>query len=195
MVIIIVLSFYLAVQEDGVGKFIRIITPYKHEKYMVGLWKRSQVKIGRWMQGQLMLSSIVGILVYLGLTLIGVEHALLLAVLAGAFELIPLFGAIMAAIPALFIAFIGGGMPTLMIVAIFYIIVQQFENHIIHPLIVRKVVGIPPIISIIALIVGGKLAGFLGILIAVPIAAIMMELLADYEAGKSARISAQEQVS
>jgi predicted PurR-regulated permease PerM len=195
LVLIIVLSFYLAVQDDGVGKFLRIITPYKQEKYIIGLWKRSQYKIGLWMQGQLLSSTIIATLVYFGLLALGVDHALLLAVLAGAFELIPIFGPIMAAIPALFVAFVSGGTPLLILVAGFYLIIQQFENNLIYPLVVKKLVGVPPTVSIIALVLGGKLAGFLGVIIAVPVAAILMELLSDFEAEKTAKISSENIIS
>lgn len=183
-ILIIVLSFYLAVQEDGVGKFLRIIAPLKHEPYIISLWKRAKEKIGLWMQGQLLLAIIVAVLVYLGLTLIGVRHALLLAVVAGLFELIPLFGAFLAAAPAIAVAFMDSGLTIALVVAGLYIIIQQFESQLIYPLVVKKVVGVPPIISIIALIVGAKLAGFLGIILSVPVATVLMELLNDYEKRK-----------
>lgn len=187
LVLIVVLSFYLAVQEDGVGKFLRIITPWPQEKYVVSLWKRSQAKIGLWMQGQVLLAAIIMVLVYLGLLLSGVEHALLLAVAAGVFEIIPLFGPIIAAIPAVLVAFVGGGMSKALLVAGLFLIIQQFENQLIYPLVVKKVVGVPPMVSIIALLVGAELAGFLGILIAVPMAAIVMELLSDWEKDKDVK--------
>ena len=184
MLLIIVLSFYLAVQDDGVGKFLKVIVPLRYEEYVVGLWRRSQNKIGRWMQGQLMLGVVVAVMVYIGLVIVGVPNALLLAVLAGIFELIPLFGPIISAIPAIFVAYGSlGGTPAI-IVAGMYLLIQQLENHVIYPLVVKKVVGVPPMVSIVALIIGGKLAGFLGILIAVPMAAIVMELLEDLEQKK-----------
>ncbi|KND48472.1 MAG: hypothetical protein AB200_01940 [Parcubacteria bacterium C7867-005] len=186
-IIIIILSFYLAVQEDGVGKFLRIVTPWKQEKYIVNLWKRSQAKIGLWMQGQMMLAVIITILVYLGLLLIGVQHALLLAVFAGILEIIPLFGPIVAAIPAVLIGFSGGGMTEALVVTGLFVIIQQFENHLIYPLVVKKVVGVPPMVSILALLVGGYLGGFLGLLISVPVATILMELLSDFETEKMSR--------
>ncbi len=80
--LILVISFYLAVQEDGISKFLKIVTPLKHEQYVVSLWRRSQTKIGLWMQGQLLSSALVMALVYIGLLRVGVPHALLLAVLA-----------------------------------------------------------------------------------------------------------------
>ncbi|MBI2086837.1 MAG: AI-2E family transporter [Candidatus Zambryskibacteria bacterium] len=191
-VLIVVLSFYLAVQDDGVGKFLKIITPINHEPYVIGLWKRSQRKIGLWLQGQLLLGVLVAILVYLGLLIIGVEHALLLAVLAGILELIPLFGPVLAAIPAVFVAYASLGMSSALIVALLYVLIQQLENHILYPMVVKKVVGMPPMVSIIALVVGGQLAGFLGILVAVPVAAVVMELLSDIEEKKIAKLSAAQ---
>ena len=188
-VLILVLSFYLVVQEDGISKFLKMIVPLKHESRVVSLWKRSQTKIGLWMQGQLLSSVIVMLMVYIGLLIIGVPHALLLAVLAGIFELIPLFGATIAAIPALFVAYVAGGMTELLIVAGLYVVIQQVEGNIIYPLVVKKMVGIPPMVSILALVIGGTLAGFLGILVSVPVAAAIMEWLSDFEESKKVESS------
>ena len=180
-IIIIVLSFYLAVQEGGVEKFLKIITPPRNEAYIVDLWKRSQKKIGYWMQGQLLLGVLVGVLVYLGLMILGVNNALILAVFAGCFEIIPLFGPIIAAIPAILTAFTGSGLTLALLVLGLFIIIQQFENHLIYPLVVKKVVGISPILVIIALIIGAKLAGFLGIILSAPITAVLMEFIDDLQ--------------
>jgi len=183
-ILIIVISFYLSVQEKGIHNFLRIVTPYKNEKYVIGLWDRSQKKIGRWMQGQLILAVIVGILVFLGLTVLGVKNALLLAILAATFEIIPLFGPVLSSIPAIAIAFVDGGITLSLMVIGLYVIIQQFENHLIYPLVVKKVVGVPPLIVIIALVIGAKLAGFIGILLSVPIAAILMEYANDLDERK-----------
>lgn len=177
-VFVVVLSFYFAVQENGIAHFLRIITPQEHEAYVINLWARSQQKIGKWMQGQLLLGLLVGVLVYLGLTLLGVRYALILALLAAIFELIPIFGPLLAAIPGVLFAFIQT--PLLAVWAVLlYVIVQQMENHLIYPLVVRKAVGVPPLLVIIALLVGGKLAGFMGFLLAVPVAAAILEYVND----------------
>lgn len=183
-VLIIVISFYLAVQEDGVASFLRVVTPVKHEKYIIDLWKRSQRKIGLWMQGQLLLGVIVGVLTFLGLSILGVDNALLLALLAACFELIPIFGPILAAIPAVGVALIQDGFSLGVLTLGLYLVIQQFENHLIHPLVVKKIIGIPSLLAILALIVGAQLAGFLGMIIAVPVAAALMEFLADVEKSK-----------
>jgi predicted PurR-regulated permease PerM len=183
-VLIIVLSFYLTVQEGGVERFLKIITPVKNENYVIDLWKRSQRKIGYWMQGQLLLGIVVGVLVYLGLMILGVQNALILAVLAGVLEIIPYFGPILSAIPAILFGFAGGGATTGFLVLGLFIIIQQFENHLIYPSVVKKVVGVSPIIVILALIIGAKLAGFLGILLSVPVTSAFMEFIDDLQKDK-----------
>jgi len=187
--LVIVFSFYLSVQETGVDDFLRVVTPTSKEAYVLGLWKRSQEKIGKWMQGQVVLGLIVGVLLYLGLTILGVPNALLLAVLAAVFELIPVFGQILAAIPALIIAFSDGGITAALLVLGLYLIVQQFEAHLIYPVVVKKVVGVPPLLVILALLIGAKLAGFLGILLSVPMAAALQEFVADIDRRKIAALA------
>jgi predicted PurR-regulated permease PerM len=187
LILIVVLSFYFAVQEDGVATFLKIVLPIRHEEYILNLWQRSRHKIGRWLQGQLLLGLLIGILVYLGLTILGMPNALLLALFAAAFEIIPVFGPILSAIPSTLVALTESG-PTLALLVIgFYIIIHQFENQLIYPLVVKKIVGIPPILVILALIIGFKLAGVLGIILSVPISAVLVEILDDVQKDKRAR--------
>ncbi len=184
-VLIVVLSFYFSAQERGIENFLRLISPVKSRGYVVDLWKRSQAKIGLWFQGQLLLGLLVGVLTFLGLTILGIPSALFLATIMMMFEIIPVFGPILAAVPGVAIAFTEGmrfvdpGLTAALFVGLFYFIIQQFESHLIYPLVVRKVIGIPPVLVILALVVGAKVAGFLGILLSVPVTAILMEFLND----------------
>lgn len=180
-VLIFVLSFYLAIREDGVDDFLRVVTPVKRHEYIVNLWKRSRRKIGLWLQGQVILGLIVGVLVYITLTIVGIPYALALALLAVVFEIIPVFGPIMASVPAILIAFTERGLGIGILVAGLYLAIQQLENHIFYPLVTKRVVGVNPIVVILALLVGAKLAGVLGALVAVPLVAAMMEYVNDIE--------------
>lgn len=189
--LIVVFSFYFSVQETGVDDFLRVVTPVKEQAYVLHLWKRSQDKIGKWMQGQLILGVIVGVLLYLGLTILGVPYALLLAVLAGVFELIPVFGQILAAIPAVAVAFGAGGATEGFLVIGLYVLVQQFEAHLIYPVVVKKVVGIPPLMVILSLLIGYQLFGFLGVLLSVPIAAAIQEFVSDVDRQKTRAMAQQ----
>ena len=183
-ILIVVLSFYLSVQEDGVGNFLRVITPDYYENYVLDLWRRSEKKIGLWLQGQLLLGVIIGILTFLGLSILGVKGALFLSLIAMVLELIPIFGIILAIIPAFAVALSDGGATLGFLVIGLYVIIQQFENHLIYPLVVRKIVGIPPILVILTLIIGLKLAGFIGVILSIPAAAILIEILNDIEKKK-----------
>lgn len=183
-ILIVVLSFYFAMQDGGIENFLKIVIPFGNESYAIDLWDRSKKKIGKWMQGQLLLGVLIFVLVYLGLTIFGVPYAMSLALIAGIFEIIPIFGPIMSAIPGVVVAFTVGDASLALIVAGFYLLVQQFESHLIYPLVVRKVVGVPPILVILSLIIGWELAGFLGILISVPVAAALMEVIEDIERKK-----------
>lgn len=191
-ILIVVFSFYFAVVETGVDDFLRVVTPKPQKHYVLGLWKRAQDKIGLWMQGQLLLAVIMGVLVFLGLTILGIKHALVLAVIAALFEIIPVFGPTLAAVPAITIAFVDGGATMGLLTVGLYVIAQQFENHLIYPLVVTRVVGVPPLLVILALICGAELAGFLGIILSVPIAATIQELARDLESGRLAKAAAGE---
>lgn len=192
LILIVVLSFYLAVQEEGVADFLRIITPIRHHVYVADLWRRSQRKIAYWLQGQLLLGVVVGVLVYLVLMVVGIPHALILALLAAVFEIIPVFGPIISSVPAILIAFADGGIGTGVLLIGLYIIIYQFESQLFYPLVVKKIVGISPIVVILALVIGAKLAGILGALIAVPISAALMEYVNDVERTKKEELAARQ---
>lgn len=183
-VLIIVFSFYFTVAETGIDDFLRVIVPKRHQAYALDLWFRSRHKIGLWMQGQLVLAALIGVMVYLSLTILGIRHALLLAVFAAVFELIPVFGPTISAVPAVLIGFADGGVTMGIFIIALYIIIQQFENHLIYPIVVTRVVGVPPLLVILGLIVGAKLAGFLGIVLSVPMAAVLQELVRDMMHGR-----------
>jgi predicted PurR-regulated permease PerM len=190
-ILIVVFSFYFSVQETGVDDFLRVVAPIEQQAYVLHLWRRSQNKIGKWMQGQLVLALIVGILLYLGLLILDVQHALILAILAGVFELIPVFGQILAMIPAVAIGLVTGGVTEAFLIAGLYIIVQQFEAHLIYPVVVKKVVGVPPLLVILSLLIGFKLVGFLGVLLSVPIAGAIQEYVADIDRDKKRALAKQ----
>lgn len=191
LILVIVMSFYLSIQAKGIQIFLRIITPVKHERYVIDLWVRTQRKIGLWFQGQLVLGAAMAAITFLGLSLLGVQYAFLIAVLTGIAELIP-FGVIFAAIPAVLFAVIGGGVLLGFKVLIFYIIVQQLENYVLGPAIVKRVVGIPPLIVLVAFLIGIKLAGFWGALLAIPVAVFVLEYLGDIEKSKYVTLTEKE---
>ncbi len=178
IVIIFILSFYLAIEEKGIRKFIKAVTPKAKESYAISLWERGEKKLSHWLGAQLLLGFVVGLMTFIGLTILHVPYALALSMLAGLFELIPTVGPILSAIPAVMIAFIKSPVLALLTVAL-YIIVQQLENNLLVPKIMQKTVGLNPVVTILALLTGVKLAGFTGMILAIPIAMLINEFSSD----------------
>lgn len=181
--LIVLISFYLSIQERGIEKFLRIIIPLEHEEYAVDLWERSRVKIALWMKGQLLLGVLIAILTYLMLSLLGIQYALLLSIIAGIMELIP-YGILVALIPAIYISYLSGGISSALMVTGSYTILHQFEVFLFSPLIIKSVVGLSPLVVILAATIGFELGGFWGLVLAIPVAVFLMELMDDIEKHK-----------
>jgi len=179
-IIILVISFYLSVQEKGVKRFLISLTPNEHKHYISDLIERIQTRIGGWLRGQLLLMIIIGILVYIGLSILGVKYALTLALVAGLLEIIPYIGPILATIPAVILAFLQSPFLALLVLLLF-IVIQQLENYVIFPQVMKRAVGLNSIIIIIVMLIGAKLAGVLGIILAVPLTAAAAEFLKDFQ--------------
>lgn len=182
--LIILISFYLSVQEKGIESFLRIIFPIRYENYVVDLWDRSSRKIALWMKGQMLLALVVGVLTYLTLSLLGIEYALLLALIAGIMELVP-YGVLVALVPAFAFSYLSGGIASALLVSGAYLIIHQFEVFLFAPLIIKKVVGLSPIVIILSILVGFELGGVWGGVLSIPLAIVIMEFLSDIEKDKT----------
>ncbi|MBI2630689.1 AI-2E family transporter [Candidatus Nomurabacteria bacterium] len=182
-VLIIVISFYLSIQEKGIENFLRVVVPIRYEDYVVDLWDRSSKKIALWVKGQVVLGIVVAVLIYLVLSLLGIQYALLLAIIAGVMELVP-YGMLVAAIPAFSFSYISGGLSSALMVMGAYLIIHQFEVFLFAPLIIEKVVGLSPVVIILSALIGFELGGIWGILLAIPVAVVAMELVNDIEKDK-----------
>lgn len=177
-VIILMITFYLTVDEQSMKRVLRSLMPVKYQPYFTHLFNRMQEKIGRWLRGQILLSVIIFVLSWVGLSLLGVKYSLVLALFAGITELIPYLGPFIGAIPAVFIAFTQSPMLALWVI-ILYIIIQQLENNIIVPKVMQKAVGLNPVIVIVVILIGAKIAGILGVLLAVPVTTALSVLVSD----------------
>jgi predicted PurR-regulated permease PerM len=179
-IVILVISFYMTLSAKDVKNYLVLWVPRKNKEYASDLINRVQQKLSYWLAGQFVLSLIVGSVILVGLYFLNVKYLLILAFMAAVFESVPWFGPIASTIMAVIIAFFQS--PTLALaVLILYFLVQQLENHLIVPLVMKKAVGLSPVAVIIAILAGAKLAGILGILLAVPIAAIVVEVGRDIQ--------------
>ncbi|MBN1778765.1 MAG: AI-2E family transporter [Candidatus Buchananbacteria bacterium] len=177
--LILVITFYLVVQRDSLGKSLKIASPIKYHNYLDDLAIRIQQKIGAWARGQLILGLIIGILSFIGLIFLLPQYALVLAIVAGITELIPYLGPVLGAIPAVFLGFTvspGHGLAVL----ILYIIIQQLENNVVVPQVMRRQLGLNPIVIIIAMLIGTRLIGMVGLILAVPVVTALDVVFKDF---------------
>jgi len=177
--LVLVITFYFTVEEEGLRRFLKSMTPTHYQPYVLQLMTRIQRRLGFWLRGQLILSIIIFVLTFIGLTVLGVEYALLLALIAGIFEVIPYLGPFLGAVPAVFLAFAQSPLKALLVLILF-VVIQQIENNIIVPKVMSKSVGINPLLVIIVLLVGGKMGGVLGMILAVPVATAISVFLEDF---------------
>lgn len=178
VLLVFVIALYLVMESNALGKFFRIVVPKEHHQYVDHVISRVHYKVGRWVLGQVTLAVIMGVVVTIGLWLLGVPYALALGLLVGIFELVPVIGPIIAAIPGVIIAFTQSWWLGV-VVLVFYILVQQAENHILIPNVMSRVTGLNPIVTLLAVLLGARLFGIAGIILAVPVATIMDILLSD----------------
>ncbi len=183
VVLIVIISFYLSIQEKGIENFLRIILPIQNEDYVIDLWNRSRRKISLWMRGQLFLGLIIGIIIYLALILIGVKYALMLAIVAGIMTLVP-YGMVLAVVPAMSLSYMSGGVTEALIVGAVYFVINQFESYFLTPFVINTVVGLSPLVVILSVLIGFELGGFWGMVLSVPVAVVLMELMNDLEKKK-----------
>jgi predicted PurR-regulated permease PerM len=167
--LVLVLALYIIVEESAVKTLFKNLIPNEYQEFAGQVMWQVIERLGDWLRGQLVLSLIIGVCYFAAYTIIGVPYALLLALMGGLLEFVPYLGPFISAVPALFLAFSASpGQAFAALVAI--LIIQQLENNFIVPKVMQKAVGLNPIVSIVAFMVGGKLFGVVGAIFAIPVA-------------------------
>ena len=171
---LIFVSFYLLLERKNLDEYLKkLFGPA--DKRVGEIINRMEKRLGEWVRAQTTLMLIVGIMCYFGLILLGIDFALPLALLAGLLEIVPNIGPTLSAIPAILIGLAISPLMGLAVAALYFLI-QQVENHIIVPQVMKKEVGVNPLVTILALGAGFNLGGVLGAILAVPFI-ILMETL------------------
>ncbi len=167
---VLVIAFYLVAEQRGMQTFISSFLPSDNREFTVQLVNKIQTKMGMWVLGQIIVSLGIFIFTYIGLLVLHVQFALVLALIAGFMEIVPYIGPFVSAIPAMFIAFIQHP-PLVIAVVILYILVHELEGYVLVPKIMEKTIGTSPLAVLVALLVGYQLAGIVGLLLSVPLVA------------------------
>lgn len=183
----LVMIYFFTVKEEKIKLFFcRIFMPGRQD-YCYGLLSRLQQNIGYWLRGQLLLCVILFLLSWIGLSILGIKYALILGIFSGVTEFLPYLGPLLGGLPAILIAF--GQSPILgLLTLLLFFIFHQSENYFIAPKVLSRAVGISPVFVIISVLIGAKIAGLIGVILAVPVATIIKILLDDYSAAKNSLI-------
>jgi predicted PurR-regulated permease PerM len=182
---VLIASFYLSIEQKGPERLLRVILPDMYEKTVLTVFRRFQTKVRRWLGTQLALSLFIGVIVSLGLWILGVRYPLALGLVAALFEVVPIIGPILAGAAA-FVVASGDGFSVGLYVILFFIIVQQIENNVLIPVIMGRTMKVHPVIVLVSLLAGAGVAGFFGILLAVPVAVLAQEIF-NYMAEQKSR--------
>jgi predicted PurR-regulated permease PerM len=194
VITVLVISFYLVAEQKGMIEFIRSLVPPQHQAFATNLVGKIQRRMGRWVIGQLILSCVIFFFTFIGLTLLGVKYALFLALIAGLLEMLPYIGPFIAAVPAIFFALLQSPALALAVAAL-YLLVQKTEGYLLVPKIMERTVGTSPLLVLIALLVGLKLAGILGLLISVPLVGAITMVVTELSANQAAALAMRNQSS
>lgn len=176
---IFMISFYMIVERKYLESHLADFLGAEGARQIVIIIKKSEEKLGAWVRGQLLLAFAIGLFTFIGLTILGIPFTLPLSILAGILEIVPFIGPIISAIPAILVALTFSPLLALTTAAAYFVI-QQLEAHIVVPLVMKKTVGIPPLMTIISLMIGGKLAGISGALLAIPVVLVIETIIVEY---------------
>ncbi|QNO16080.1 AI-2E family transporter [Alkalicella caledoniensis] len=177
--LVLVYTFYLLRDYYSVQEFLfKLISP-KRKQTVIKVLREIDESMGNYIRGQFINCLFIGVTCYIGLRILNVDFALILGIIAGITNIIPYFGPWIGAVPAIIVAAFTDPMLALKVI-IWYVIVQQIESNVVAPQVLGKKMGMHPLLVIFSLIAGGKFMGILGMIIGVPVVAIIRILLKNF---------------
>lgn len=178
-VAILILSIYMMSDFEKIGLTLLRIFPRAWQPHVLDLSRNVEHAVGGYLRGQILIAAIVGTLIGVGLAIIGLPSALAIGFLAGITNIVPYLGVIIAITPALLLALPLGWVKVLLVVGVF-VLANQLEGHVFSPLILGRSTDLHPVTVVLAILAGLTLAGIVGALVAVPLAALGKVLLHEY---------------
>jgi len=182
----LVLAFYLTVGEKEIEKFFRAMLPDRFENQIVAIFENTTKRIGHWFQSRILISLILSILCWIGLYFIGVKYSATLGLLNGVLDIIPIIGPVLAVFITALVALTDSWLLVVWAV-IFLFIIHYLNNILFTPLIMGKMSGLNPLVIFIALLIGARVAGFIGFILAIPATIIIQEIYKAWENSTSLR--------
>lgn len=176
---VIVTAFFLSLEDRSIEKTLMVLFPKRYEAYALSLFERCEKKVTGWFGGRILACIFIGVATYIALLVFRVSYPFTLALFAGVFNFIPYVGPLITAL-ILFLIVLPTETLKGVFVLIVFLIIQQIENHIISPILMKKIMGLNPALVLVALAIGGQLWGFLGAILVVPLAGILFEFVSEF---------------
>ena len=176
---VIVSTYYLLMEKNKIRTFLHKL-PIKNKTVYFEMFEKISEKMGSWMRGQLTIMIIIALLDIIGLYIFKIPYALTLGLWGGLAEIIPFVGSFLGIIPGILLALSTHNNFTIIGVIVMYLLIQQLQAHVISPKIMSKAVGLSPVVIIFAILIGAKLLGVIGVVLAVPIAAALSVFAQEY---------------
>jgi predicted PurR-regulated permease PerM len=176
--ILLVVTFYLLIERKNLDRYLHFLFGTDGEEKAQKFVDALEKKLGGWVRAQLALMVIIGLMSYIGLRILGIDFALPLALLAGLLEVVPSIGPTLSAIPAV-LAGLAISPLTALAVAALYFLIQQVENSLIVPQVMSRGVGVNPLVALLSLIIGFRLAGVVGAILAIPVVLLIQVVISE----------------
>ncbi|MEK7664828.1 MAG: AI-2E family transporter [Patescibacteria group bacterium] len=180
-VFILALAFFLSLEEKGTEKVLVLLAPKKYEEYIIALFERSQKKVAGWFGARILSCFFIGVASFIIFYMFSVKYAFMLALLSGVLNFVPYIGPLVTSILLIvFIVVSSNSWITLFYVLISIAAIQTIENNLLTPVLMKKMINLPPVLVLISLLIGAQVFGFLGTIFAVPVFAIVYEFLKEF---------------
>jgi predicted PurR-regulated permease PerM len=175
---ILTIAFFLSLEDNGPEKFISLVTPKKYEERIAFLFERSQTTVAGWFGARVLACLFVGIASFIVFYIFGIKYALILAFISGVLNFIPYIGPLITSILLIvFVAVFSESWIAVVYILIAITIIQEIENKLLTPILMKKIIDIPPVLVLVSLLAGSKIFGFLGAIFAVPVFGIIYEFI------------------
>ncbi|OGZ26922.1 MAG: hypothetical protein A2365_02190 [Candidatus Nealsonbacteria bacterium RIFOXYB1_FULL_40_15] len=173
---VIVMAIFLSMEERGVEKALILMFPKEYESKVMDVWQKCQKKVSGWFGGRLLGCLFVGVASYIAFLIFGVRYPFTLGLFSGVFNFVPYIGPLFTGIVVFLLVFPVSAIKGILVI-LTLVVIQQIENNILSPIIMKKLVGLPPVLVLLALVVGGDMWGFLGAILAIPLFGILFEFI------------------
>jgi predicted PurR-regulated permease PerM len=173
------IAVFLSLEEKGIEKTLSLLFPKKYEAVVLNIWDKCQKKVAGWFGSRVLACFLVGLMTFLACKILAVKYAISFGLLAAVANIIPIIGPVLAGVVMVLFTLLTSWTKAVFLLIIF-ILIQQIEGNLITPVLTKKFIGMPPVVVIIALIVGGKLWGLMGALLAMPLFGILFEFIKEF---------------